>query len=133
MRTYILLPVLALLNMGANAATIQNLISRHSGPHIRSPSQHLNNPISRQVHNADFSSDSSPVSGSQSSSPGSPPTSGSSSSFTDPAPSRRSLSLRAVTADPENDTIVSDANGDVDNQAEDLDALTTVSALSYLD
>jgi len=116
MRTYILLPLLALLNMGANAATIQNLISRHSGPHIRSPSQHLNNPISRQVHNADFSSDSSPLPGSQSSSDASPPTSG----------SAAASSRRAVAADPD-----TDANGDVDDQGEDVDALdgvlTTVS------
>jgi hypothetical protein len=122
--------------MGANAATIQNLISRHSGPHIRSPSsQHLSNTISRQVHNADFSSDSSSLSGSQSSSAGSPPTSGSagSSSFTDPGASRR-----AVAADPDSDTIASDTNGDVDDQTEDLDAQsldgvlsTTVSVLFF--
>ena len=126
MRTYILLPLLALLNMGANAATIQNLISRHSGPHIRSPSQHLNNPISRQVHNADFSSDSSPLPGSQSSSVASPPTSGS---------AVAASSRRALAADPD-----TDVNGDVDDQAEDVDVLdgglTTVSCfilLSYLE
>lgn len=57
MRSYILLPLLALLNMGVNAATIHNFAPYSTLPmnlrHLpRLPDSHNR----RQVHNADFSS-----------------------------------------------------------------------------
>lgn len=139
MRTYILLPLLALINMGANAATIHNHQSRHSGPLIRSPSNGLVSHTGRQVHNADFSSDSSgPISGSQSPSEAYSSADGSTPApSSDIAPLRRSLgriAARAIeAAEPESDAILLDGN--VDDQSGDLDVQnldpTSVSVYVY--
>jgi len=48
MRSFILIPTLALINMGANAATIGGAINRQTGGQLEV--------ANRQLHNADFSS-----------------------------------------------------------------------------
>lgn len=126
MRPYIILPLLALLNLGANAATIHNFNNKNSG---RLSAQDSHN--RRQVRNADFSSSavgpagndalsnpgSSSVSGfSSSSGPGSAP------SLFDPVPAAaaagsRPLDRRVISVDIDPEPGASLANGEVKARA----------------
>ncbi len=132
MRTYILLPLLGLLNMGADAATIHNFNARHPDPHSNRAMDHRYNAHShtttrRQVHNADFSGSSSSANSvvsvpppSAETSPDSP-TSGSPSTSAPASAAALNRRVMLADADPIADIVetVSDANGDVvDGQAE---------------
>lgn len=131
MRTYILLPLLGLLNMGADAAAIHNFNARQPDPRSNRAMDHRYNSHShttrRQVHNADFSGSSSSTNSVVSTPPPSAetspdsPTSGSPS--TPAFASAAAANRRAMLADPDPvaDALatVPDTDGDVvDGQAE---------------
>jgi len=132
MRTYILLPLLGLLNMGADAAAIHSFNARHPDPRSNRAMDHRYNAHShttrRQVHNADFSGSSSSTNSVVSAPPPSAETSPDSPASGSPSTpafaSAAAANRRAMLADPDPvadavATVLDDANGDVvDGQAE---------------